>query len=124
MYIYIYIYKLFIYLSTYLATVAFMLLCKCLIQKKKVYRIIEFNQKSQLKAYIDMNLNLIKKAKTDFEKDFSKLINNGVFRKITENVRKNRDIKLGTTEEKENFWYQNQNIIQQSFFLKDYQQQK
>ena len=67
-----------------------------------------------------MNLNLIKKAKTDFEKDFSKLINNGVFRKITENVRKNRDIKLGTTEGKENFWYQNQNIIQQSFFLKDY----
>ena len=65
-----------------------------------------------------MNLDLRKKAKTDFEKDFSKLINNGVFRKITENVRKHRYIKLGTTEE--NFWYQNQTIIHQSFFLKNY----
>ena len=44
-----------------------------------------------------MNLDLRKKAKTDFEKAFSKLINNVVFRKILENMRKNRYIKLGTT---------------------------
>ena len=44
-----------------------------------------------------MNLGLRKKAKTDFEKAFSKLINNVVFRKILENMRKNRYIKLGTT---------------------------
>ena len=38
---------------------------------KKVYRVIKFNQKDLLKPYIDMNNKLGKKAKNDFEKDFS-----------------------------------------------------
>ena len=35
---------------------------------KKVHRIIEFNQKAWLKPYIDMNTELRKLAKDDFEK--------------------------------------------------------
>ena len=42
---------------------------------KKVHRIIKFNQKAWLKPYINVNTDLRKKAKSDFEKDFLKLIN-------------------------------------------------
>ena len=44
---------------------------------------IEFNQKAWLKPYIDMNIELRKLAK-----DLFKLMNNAVFGKVMENIRK------------------------------------
>ena len=49
---------------------------------KKVNNVTKFNQRALLKQYINLNTFLIKAAKSDFKKDFFKLMNNSVLEKL------------------------------------------
>ena len=60
----------------------------------KVHRALEFDQSPWLKTYIDFNTQKQTAAESSFEKDFFKLINNSVFGKTIENLRKQVNVTL------------------------------
>ena len=68
---------------------------------------------------IDMNTDIRKKLKNDFEKDFFALMNNAAFGKTLENVRKHRDIKLVSTEKIRNFLASEPNYNTAKFFAEN-----
>ena len=86
---------------------------------KKVNWVIKFNQKDWLKPYIKMNIELRQKAKNNFEKEFFMLMNNTVFRKTMENVRKHWDIKIVTTERRGNYLISGANYHTTKFFTEN-----
>ena len=61
---------------------------------KKVHRVIEFDQEPWMASYIMMNTEFRKQAKSNFETDFYKLMNNSVFGKTMENLRNRVDVKI------------------------------
>ena len=68
---------------------------------KKVHRALRFNQRPWMEPYIRMNTELRKKAVSSFEKDLYKLMNNSVFGKTMENLRKRVNVKLVRSSEED-----------------------
>ena len=66
-----------------------------------------------------MNTKNRAEAKNDFEKDFSKLMNNSISGKTMENVRKHRDIKLVTIDKRRNQLVSEPNYHATKWFSED-----
>ena len=67
---------------------------------KKVHQVLIFDQSPWLKQYIDFNSEKRKHAKTSFQKDFFKLMNNSIFAQVFHCFSKRVEVRLVTNEKK------------------------
>ena len=65
---------------------------------KKVHKILEFKQSAWMKPYIDFNTQKRKEATNEANKNLFKLLNNAVYGKTMENMRKRTKIRITTNE--------------------------
>lgn len=70
----------------------------------KVHRVIQFRQKAWLKSYIEFNTMKRQKATSEHEKNFYKLLNNAIFGKMMENVRRYKNVRMIRNEKQHAFY--------------------
>ena len=85
----------------------------------RVHSVISFRQEAWLKPYIDLNTELRKNAKNEFEKDFYMLKINSIYGKTVQNDRNHRDIRLVATEAKRNKLASEPSLISTKYISKD-----
>ena len=86
----------------------------------KVHRILKFKQSDWLKRYIDFNTDKRKNAANSFKKDFFKLMNNSVFGKTMENLRKRITVELINNAESYVRSISKPSFISQKIFSKNF----
>ena len=100
----------------------------------KIHRVLEFEQSSWLKSYIQFNTDKRKAATSEFEKDFFKLISNSVYGKSMESLRKRVNVELVNNEKRikkalakptvKNFTIINEDLVMVQFVPKKILQNK
>ena len=76
----------------------------------KIHKIISYKQEPWIKSYIEQNNECRKKSKSNFEKNFWKLLNNSVYGKTIEDVRRRTNIDFASNEK------QLQKLVEKPFF--------
>jgi hypothetical protein len=69
---------------------------------KKVHRVLQFNHSLWLKPYIEINTQRRIAAKSEFEKNFFKLMINSIYGKTLENIRKRKNVEIVNNAQRRN----------------------
>ena len=66
----------------------------------KFHRVLQYSQSNFMSEYINLNTKLRQESSNEFDKHFSKLMNNSVYGKTMESIRKRIEFKLISDEKK------------------------
>ena len=86
----------------------------------KLHRILSFKQSNWLKSYVDFNTKKRQESPDEFNKNLYKLLNNYIYGKSIENIRKRMHVKLINDKKVYQRWVNKPNFISQKIFDKNF----